>query len=196
MVNGRGERVQPAGGAVRLTLMLRFAPLGLLLLPAACTSAVEEARNAPPSPAVRPGPPGQAPVALALRRFHESVYSRFSSGIGEELRTVVRGQQQWEALWARVVEPQGNRPPPPEVDFAREMVLVAAMGVRASGGYSVTIARAIDTPDAIEAHVRHVSPGPRCAATAALTEPVDVAVVRASPKPVRWIVSNEATNCG
>ena len=43
--------------------------------------------------------------------------------------------------------------------------------------------------------VTRTSPGPRCGATAALTNPVDVVRVPLTTKPVRWLVGDVQTVC-
>jgi hypothetical protein len=61
------------------------------------------------------------------RRGKESV-----SGFPDLTRLVVRDSAMWRAVWARLVAPDVRRPPPaaepPPVDFARELVIVAAQG--------------------------------------------------------------------
>ena len=54
------------------------------------------------------------------------------SGFLDVIRLVVRDSATWRAVWARLVAPDVRRPPPavepPLVDFARELVIVAAQG--------------------------------------------------------------------
>lgn len=142
-------------------------------------------------------PPDDRPDGLPFRRFHDSVarYFNFATGIYEPRNFVVRSQAEWEGIWRRITASHGDRPPPPEVDFQREMLLVSAMGPQPSGGFRARIERVLDGGAELEAQVVHTSPGPRCGAIAAITHPIDIVVVAASPKPVRWLVRREATDC-
>ena len=72
---------------------------------------------------------------------------------------------------------QGFSPTPelPAVDFDHEMLVVAALGARPSGGFGILIESATTTSDGLEVRVRTIAPGRRCAVTAAITQPVDVA---------------------
>jgi hypothetical protein len=75
------------------------------------------------------------------------------------------------------------------------MVLLAAMGPRPTGGYRVIIDRVLPRSEALEAFVRHISPGQRCGTTQAVTSPVDIVRVPATTKPVRWVVEQEVLDC-
>ena len=98
-------------------------------------------------------------------------------------------------MWRRITASHGEPPPRPEVDFSREMLLLAAMGAQPSGGYRIRIERVLDDGAELEAHVVHTSPGPRCGAIAAITHPVDVIRIAATPRPVRWLVRQEVIDC-
>ena len=81
------------------------------------------------------------------------------------------------------------------IDFTRDMLLMAAMGPQRSGGYSVAIERVLDQPETLFVLVRMISPGPGCGAIAALTSPVDIVRLPASPKPIRWVLERTANDC-
>jgi hypothetical protein len=144
-------------------------------------------------------PPIAEPAATApLSRFADAIagFYQFSSGIDAEQHMVIRNQQDWEQLWARLTARLGDRPPAPKVNFSSELVLIAAMGNRPSGGYAVKIERVVAHPIGHEVLVRHTSPGPRCGTTQAITSPVDIVRVAASPKPVRWRFVRDVMDCG
>lgn len=141
--------------------------------------------------------PALAPAArFEMRRFDETVTGRlrFGSGLTQPVRAVVRSEAEWAALWRRITTGQSPALLPP-VDFRREMLLVAAMGARPTGGYTVRIVSAIDRGAEIEARAVQTAPGRRCGAIAAVTEPADVVRVTRSDKPVRWVVRAEITQC-
>lgn len=142
-------------------------------------------------------PPDSRPAGIELGRFHPQTeqYFHFAGGLREPLNLVVRDARTWEAMWRRITVNHGEPPPPPEVVFGREMLLIAAMGAQPSGGYRIRIERVIDEGDALEAHVVHVSPGQRCGAIAAITHPVDIIRIVDSDKPVRWLIRRDVTDC-
>jgi hypothetical protein len=142
--------------------------------------------------------PDLRPSGLPLERFHESTQSRWRhmSGIHEQRTIAIRSFAEWEGQWRRLLAPlRAPPPPPPEVDFGREMLLMAAMGPQPRGGHSVVIDQVIDQDHELLAFVRFISPGPRCGAIAAVTSPVDIVRVPALTKNVRWVIERELTDC-
>ena len=97
-------------------------------------------------------------------------------------------------MWRRITARQGNPQPAPQIDFDREMLLIAAYGTKATGGYSMVIDRVLETPHGLEAQVRRIAPGPRCGTTAALTSPLDIVRVPRSDQ-VHWLVNDVVSDC-
>jgi hypothetical protein len=149
-------------------------------------------------PPVHPAPGEGAPdAAVPLRRFGADarVYYRAGSGLEERAEEVVRDSAAWHALWSRIVDRYSPKPAAPEVDFGREMVLVAAMGQRPTGGYEITIESVTETGAELVAVVTHQQPGPRCFNTQAFTAPADLVAIPRSEKPVRWTVREVVKDC-
>ncbi len=142
-------------------------------------------------------PPHLRPAGLPLSRFDEATQShfRFQSGLYEERLITIRNEAAWEGQWRRMTAPKGAVPPLPPVEFRREMLLLAAMGTRGSGGYNVTIERVLSEGDEVLAFVRFVSPDARCGSIAAVTSPVDIVRLPRSEKNVRWVVERTEANC-
>ena len=120
----------------------------------------------------------------------------FSSGIEARLRDVVRGQEGWTAFWNEAWERHSPLPAAPAVDFAREMVVVASMGGRASGGFRITIDSVAATAGGVHVFVTERSPGSSCVVTAAITAPVDAVAVPASDLPVTFHERTVVHDCG
>jgi hypothetical protein len=149
---------------------------GLLLVTLLATACARESVGTPE--AQRLAAESAAMSALTVERLRAEPYSfAYSSGLEDSARLVVRDREAWEALWRRIHQRQSPLPPTPAVDFARQMVVAAALGTRPSGGYSIFVDSARGAGDGAVVVVRSVSPGARCGVTGALTEPVDVALV-------------------
>lgn len=143
------------------------------------------------------GPAAAAPEG-GFRRFPEPIQGYFlrHSQIDEPQYAAVRDEAGWRRLWSRITARSSSAgSPPPQVDFGREMLLVAAAGVRPTGGYAMRIAEVRETRNAIVVQVVRTSRGPRCGATAALTQPADIVLVRASAKPIAWRFRDIASRC-
>ena len=114
------------------------------------------------------------------------------SGLDEPDRLVIRDADTWAERWPDIAVQGGSAP---AVDFARDMVLVAAMGQRSHGGHAITIEGVFENADAVYVHVLETSPGAGCAATQALVAPVFVVTVPDRDKPVLWVESSRTSSC-
>ena len=148
----------------------------------------------PPDAPVSRAPAQTESVALVRLRPGDLPFLQ-NSGLRDSLRTVIRDQAAFAELWARMYAPYGERPPVPDVDFDREMIVAAALGTRSSGGYAIYLDSATIAGDALVVHVRRVEPGPNCGTTQALTEPVDLARVPRDARPVRFVEHSAVHQC-
>jgi hypothetical protein len=106
----------------------------------------------------------------------EPILQVSASGLGEPVREVVRDQARWAEVWRRIHEPVSPPPPPPPVDFSRHMLILAAAGTRASGGYAIAVRSIALRDGALEVGVVETCPAPGAMVIMVLTQPV--AVVR------------------
>ena len=76
------------------------------------------------------------PVSLLERPFGPKPYGRRTSclkgGISQRARLVIRDRAEFNELWDKIMSTTSDKPPLPEVDFSREMLIVAAMGQQPS----------------------------------------------------------------
>jgi hypothetical protein len=135
-------------------------------------------------------------VPLRVERFRPDARGFASySGIDESLRVVIRADVEWRRYWQRLHARMTPAPPLPAVDFRRQMVVLAALGERRSGGYVIRIDSAYDASRWIEVVVQRTAPGERCFVTAALTQPVDVVSIPKRSGPVRFREREGVESC-
>ena len=137
----------------------------------------------------------RAPVAVTRLRDGSVAFSTYT-GLADSLRAVVRDSVRWSQLWERINQPFFPRPALPRVDFNREMIVVAALGARPSGGYDVVIESVAQDSAGIEVALRRASPAPGCPVSAVTTQPADVARIPASEQPVRFRERSVVVPCG
>jgi hypothetical protein len=139
-------------------------------------------------------PPG---TPIPVVRLRSEPYSfTYKSGFVNPARLVVRDAAHWQTVWAQIQ--QGGSPVPslPDIDFSREMLVVAALGGRPTGGYSILIEGASEPSHNLTAvAIRSISPGRRCFTTQAVTEPVDIARLPRREGVVRFVERSEITRC-
>ena len=107
--------------------------------------------------------------------------------VSDQLRVVVRDRDTWEQVWAHI-NPVPNPPPLPEVDFTREMLVVAAMGLRPSSGYRIIVdkAFAFEHYPRLEVVVRSIdnTKCPGLGHFTSLTSPIDIVRLQRTEHPV------------
>lgn len=143
--------------------------------------------------------PGEEPSSrapLPVDRFHRAPTAfAIYSGIGDSLRVIIRDQTSWRSYWALVHAGMTPVPPVPPVDFRRDMVVLAALGRRPSGGFDIVVDSAYLRDGVVEVVVRRTVPGHGCILTAALTQPVDLARIPARAEPVRFEEHTTVEDC-
>ena len=143
-----------------------------------------------------PSAPVRAEESLPLTRLRAEPYSfTYSSGLREPQRLVVRDQVAWQQVWTSIWEGHLPQPALPAIDFAREMVIVVALGERRTGGFSIFIDSASDGSTGVTLRIRSVSPGSGCGTTQALTQPVDVARLPRRDGPIAFEERQETQDC-
>lgn len=136
-------------------------------------------------PAVPDGPPpGVHRSPRELRPLPEgSITDPWMSDL-DSVRAVVRSPQEWRSLWPS----ETPRFPVPSINFAREMILVAAAGERGAGhGHLIRIDSAFVASDTFFAVVREYAPGPYCGTTRMVVRPMHAVSVTRSKQPVVFI---------
>lgn len=135
-------------------------------------------------------PRGATPIteAATLAQLHYS-------GFIQAARQVIANQQDWEAAWAQLYATHTPKPALPAVDFGSERVILAALGNRNTGGYSIHIDAIETTEDGSTVFITTVEPGSSCGTTQALTQPVHAVRVPTPPGPVRFEQRAATRNC-
>ena len=133
--------------------------------------------------------------AKRLAKRLEQQHPIYHSGIGQAARIVVADRGEWERVWARMWHNHHPVPPVPAVDFDRELVIVAAMGARHTGGYSIRVDEARSYGDHVTIHAVETSPGRGCVTTQAFTAPVDVVKIPRTAAEIRFRTSPVVREC-
>ena len=129
-----------------------------------------------PDPAPTPAPAAAAPAPgpasdVEIRRIGRWV----GSGIRGARRLVIRDPATWSHFWSEL-----GAGVPPQVDFARDLVIAVAAGERSSGGHDIVVREVTRSGGELRITVLETTPGPGCITTTALTQPVDVVMVPAA----------------
>lgn len=94
------------------------------------------------------------------------------SAYTEPQRVVLRTPEAWSGAWATIWAGAVPQPPLPDVDFEREVVVLAAAGVYPQRGPSITMPSAALAAGAVRVTVLEVAPGSECVVAPVQSSPV------------------------
>ena len=116
---------------------------------------------------------------MSLVRFRTESQSYLTfSGHDQPQTVVVRDRDTWVRVWNQIYARITALPPPiVEVDFSKEMVVLAALGTQPSSGFEVLFTSASEADGVVTVEVEARSPGPRCVTLTVITSPLDLARV-------------------
>lgn len=137
-------------------------------------------------------------VSLLERPFGLKLYGRRTSylngGISQRARLVIRDRAEFNELWNKIMSTASDKPPLPEVDFSREMIIVAAMGQQPSR-YEIIIDSACEVDNQLEVLVRTTRFLPCGAYPGLLPETVDIVRLPKTDLPVVFRETEVTSDC-
>lgn len=149
-----------------------------------------ECRGKPLPITILPGPK-MTSIALPLRFGGERpVPLPWVNGFPSKtpFRLIIRNRDEFSDFWKGLlaqVPPGKWTPSLPEIDFSKEMIIVAAMGERPSSGYSIIIDGACEVDGHVEVFVTSVEGGFSCgSALGVVTTPADAVRIPRTDWPV------------
>ena len=137
-------------------------------------------------------------VSLLERPFGLKLSGRRTSylngGISQRARLVIRDRAEFNELWNKITSTASDKPPLPEVDFSREMIIVAAMGQQTST-YEIIIDSACEVDNQLEISVRSTRFLP-CGLQAGLPpQPLDIVRLPKRDLPVVFRETEVTSDC-
>ena len=138
------------------------------------------------------GPPGsEAWIPDSGSILINSAYT----GISGARLDVISDSTTWVQTWNQVYGPVSPLPPAPAVDFSQQSVVLAALGGRPTGGYSITVDSIAhsDTQDVI--FVTDTSPGSNCVVPTVLTAPAEAVRTSWPVTAAEWRTRSATHDC-
>ena len=111
-------------------------------------------------------------------------------------QVVARSAADWQEAWARHGGPGSAPSLPPEVDFARQVVVAVFQGQRPSAGHEVIIESVRDRAGGLEVGYASVAPGPDCFTASVITFPFHVVAVAGAGEEATFSAEERAKPCG
>ena len=162
-----------------------------LVLFAACGREEASPTSSPPADNGQPGAPGGGSQPF------ETIGTGQHSGVaGQEPRLLkIDTEEEWREFWSSHQEGVAPKPPPPEVDFSREMVIAAVDQRQPSGGYSYEIDAIEAVEGALTVWITRLVPGPNCSVPAIITRPFHIVRTAKSSATTDPVISEETYDC-
>lgn len=130
----------------------------------------------------------ESPVAKNWRE----VSSGTQSNLEEATQHVIQTPEAWAKWWIKHTtdrdHPENTElPKPPTVDFNKETILIATMGIRSTGGHRIHFSKIYHEKETLKAVVTSSSPAPDEMVTMALTHPFAIIAIPKHEGPVDFI---------
>jgi len=128
---------------------------------------------------------------LAMEQVGFGTYR--STQFMEKARLIIHDQQTWQQAWAKI----DSQSEPPATDFETQMIVLAAMGSRTHGGFTIALNDIAATRDTLYVSVLETSPGGTdCVYSALLVAPVALTRVERVDDSVQFLEHTQTTtNC-
>ena len=124
-----------------------------------------------------------------------TLVKQFYSGVDARERLVVQTAAEWSSLWERIHSRQSPVPPIVQPDFNSEVALVATMGEKPSGGYTITIDSVTRHERGSIVYVTEKSPSDTCFTPAVLTQAVHAIRAPKTDGGIWWRERATVENC-
>jgi hypothetical protein len=144
----------------------------------------------PPLPSARlQTPPKPQNIAIVFE-------SRGSfEGFEKPSELVIATDSAWRSLWDLFTQFRTPRPPLPQIDFQKDVLIAAGLGQRSSACCTIAIDTVLQFADSLQALVRESYPEGLCASGAVLTRPTVIVRTAKSRGPVRFVHRRIPTPC-
>jgi hypothetical protein len=130
-------------------------------------------------------------AAIVTPKSITTIEKGIYSGIDYATNTVIKSKEDWDKLWKK--HQSKNIPPEKSrvIDFDKDMVIVATMGNKHTGGYEVKINGIEYNTDTgtMTVSVFHGVPNPDAIVTQGFTQPYHFVVVPKNDLKVRFMIA-------
>lgn len=120
--------------------------------------------------------------------------------VDEPWSRVITTQEEWEKFYLQLIDENARDTTitfvTPKIDFNTYQVVTGSIGVRSSGGYSVSVEKVYELSDAIIAiNVIVTRPGSYCVVAAMVTYPSTAILIKKTTKPIQFYSSQFTQEC-
>ena len=115
------------------------------------------------------------------------------SGLTEAKEQIIKNQKEWQEVWPKLSARLRDGAKVPEVDFAKEMLVLVSMGEQRTGGYNIEISKVEISEDKLKVHVNRREPASGGFNLQVLTAPFHVVAVPKNNLKAQFLKMKSAT---
>lgn len=111
---------------------------------------------------------------------------------------VINTQEEWQLFYDELFAENEMPPvslPAPLLDFENYLLLAGGLGIRSSGGFTVSVESVHEFENEIFIQVLEILPGVHCVVTAAITYPSAAILIKKTNKPFKSSVLKATHDC-
>ena len=117
------------------------------------------------------------------------------SGFTDEKMIVIDNNDDYQKAMAIVYYNLDQMPVVPDVDFNKYTVILAAMGTKNNGGYTIGIDNITKSKSIVTVNLTETSPGKNCVLTDMVSSPYQVIKVKKIKKEIKFNISRNTKDC-
>lgn len=118
-----------------------------------------------------------------------------NSGFETAITKVITNQDEFTKVWKQAYNNYLKKPTLPKVDFNEYQVILVALGMKTSGGYSIKIDKIINSNGNYIIAVTELSPGSNCMTTEAITYPFQLVQVKKAIGKISFKITKKTVDC-
>lgn len=118
-----------------------------------------------------------------------------NSGYTKKDRIAIRNKQDFQEMWNNLYINYSEKPPLPDVDFNKSIVIGVFFGEYTNGGGAISVKSVEEYDTMIMVKVEEITPGHNCVTTDVMTQPYQIIQIPKVSLPINYTTANTVRNC-
>ena len=127
-------------------------------------------------------------------KLSDAVVPQTVTGQRDSMRAVIRSAVEWQDFWRIIRQPYVDVVPAPQVDFARDMLIVAALGER-SGAQEIAIDSVALSSGRLLVYVQRLEAAEGCPVPLMVTAPLAIVRTLRRDEPPLFVEQVDRRDC-
>lgn len=125
----------------------------------------------------------------------KSIEKSTNGGFENPTTKVITSQAGFEDIWQKIWSRTSDTPQIPKIDFAKNQLLLVAIGAKNNGGYGLEIEKITETKNEIIVNYFETKAGEKCMTTQAIVFPFELIEIGKTSKKIVFNSSEKTIDC-